>query len=170
MEGSDTHPNAAIIYAILSLLVRLIASQSSVFNLWFSRRCYERSRGEMITMLYEKTLSRKAIGTPTQLEKVMTPNDTNHVNPTMGPMRPRSKLKSIWGDLYGAITRLVSAADERPIDSEGPASKGKILNMMRCAPLEALLSSSQLTLRLVTTSTKCPRGTVHNLSNTLHYH
>ena len=170
MEGSDTHRNAAIIYAILSLLVRLIASQSSVFNLWFSRRCYERSRGEMITMLYEKTLSRKAIGTPTQLEIVMTPNETNHVNPTMEPMRLRPKMKSIWGGLYGAIKRLVSATDERPIDSEGPASKGKILNMMRYAHLEAILSTLDLTLRLVTTSTKCLRGTVCNPSHTLSYY
>ena len=96
-------------------------------------------------MLYEKTLSRKTIGTPTQLEKVMTPIETNHDNPTMEPMRPRPKLKSIWGGLYGAIKRLVSATDERPIDSEGPASKGKILNMMRYAPLEALLSALELT-------------------------
>ena len=117
-------------------------------------------------MLYEKTLSRKAIGPPTQLEKVITPNETNHVDPTMEPMRPRPKLKSIWGGLYGAIEKLVSTTDERPIDSEGPASKGKILNMMRYAPLEALLSASQLTLRLVMTSTKCLRGTVCNPSHT----
>ena len=169
MEGSDTHHNAAIIYAILSLLVRLIASQSSVFNLWFSRRCYERSRGEMITMLYEKTLSRKTIGTPTQLEKVMIPNETNHVNTAMESMRPRPQLKSIWRGLYGAMKRLVSATNKGPIDSAGPASKGKILNMMRYAPLEALLSALELTLRLVTTSTKCPRGTACNPSHTLSY-
>lgn len=92
-------------------------------------------------MLYEKTLSRKAIGIPTQLEKVMAPDERNDVNPAMEPMRPRPKLKSIWGGLYGAIERLFSATDERPTDSEGPASKGKILNMMRSAPLEVLLSA-----------------------------
>ena len=117
-------------------------------------------------MLYEKTLSRKAIGTPTQLEKVMTPNEMNYVNPPMEPIRLRPKMKSIWGGLYGAIKRLVSATDERPIDSEGSASKGKILNMMRYAPLEGLLSALDLTLRLVTTSTKCLRGTVWNSSRT----
>jgi hypothetical protein len=52
---------AAMNYAVLSLVVRLIASQSAVFTLWYGRRAYERSRGEMITMLYEKTLSRKVV-------------------------------------------------------------------------------------------------------------
>jgi hypothetical protein len=52
---------AALNYAILSLVVRLIAAQSGVFTLWYGRRAYERSRGEMITMLYEKTLSRKVV-------------------------------------------------------------------------------------------------------------
>ena len=120
-------------------------------------------------MLYEKTLSRKAIGTPTQLEKVRTRNETNHINPTMEPIRLRPKMKTVWAGLYGAIKRLVSATDEHPIDSEGPASKGKILNMMRYAPLEGLLSAFDLTLRLVMTSTKCLRGTVCNPSRTLSY-
>ena len=62
MENPDSPKSAAITYAILSLIVRLIASQTAVLNLWFSRRCYERSRGELITMLYEKTLTRKIVG------------------------------------------------------------------------------------------------------------
>jgi ABC-type multidrug transport system fused ATPase/permease subunit len=62
MEDADSPKRAAITYAILSLVVRLIASQVAVLNLWFSRRAYERSRGELITMLYEKTLTRKIVG------------------------------------------------------------------------------------------------------------
>ena len=62
MEDADSPKRAAITYAILSLVVRLIASQTAVLNLWFSRRAYERSRGELITMLYEKTLTRKIVG------------------------------------------------------------------------------------------------------------
>jgi ABC-type multidrug transport system fused ATPase/permease subunit len=50
----------AVRYAALILVARLIAAQSGVFSLWYQRRCYERSRGEMITMIYEKTLRRKA--------------------------------------------------------------------------------------------------------------
>ena len=62
MEDADSPKSAPITYAILSLVVRLIASQTAVLNLWFSRRAYERSRGELITMLYEKTLTRKIVG------------------------------------------------------------------------------------------------------------
>lgn len=129
IEGSDAHRSAAVTYAMLSLLTRLIASQSSVFNLWFSRRCYERSRGEMITMLYEKTLSRKITSTPTQPQEVVNPDRLK---------RPRCQLQSIWEGLYRAGNRF-STTDERPSESKQPASMGKILNMMRHAFLNLAL-------------------------------
>jgi ABC-type multidrug transport system fused ATPase/permease subunit len=62
MENSESPKSAAITYASFSLAARLIASQTAVLNLWFSRRSYERSRGELITMIYEKTLTRKIVG------------------------------------------------------------------------------------------------------------
>ncbi|KAL8682945.1 MAG: hypothetical protein Q9186_001024 [Xanthomendoza sp. 1 TL-2023] len=62
MEDVHAPRSRAVTFAIISLFVRLVACQSSVFSLWYSRRSYERSRGEMITMLYEKTLARKIIG------------------------------------------------------------------------------------------------------------
>lgn len=58
----------AIAITIVTLVARLVTAQSAVFSLWFGRRLYERSRGEMITMLYEKTLNRQIIG-ETALEK-----------------------------------------------------------------------------------------------------
>jgi ABC-type multidrug transport system fused ATPase/permease subunit len=61
MENPTAPRSAAVTYAFLTLTVRLVASQSDVLNLWYSRRAYERSRGEMITMLYEKTLTRKIV-------------------------------------------------------------------------------------------------------------
>jgi ABC-type multidrug transport system fused ATPase/permease subunit len=62
MENPDSPRSAAITYTTLSWAARIIASQTAVLNLWFSRRSYERSRGELITMLYEKTLTRKIVG------------------------------------------------------------------------------------------------------------
>ncbi len=62
MEDVHAPRRAAVVYAVLSLVARLIASQTAVFNLWYSRRCFERSRGEMIMMLYEKMLVRKVVG------------------------------------------------------------------------------------------------------------
>ncbi|PHH52952.1 Canalicular multispecific organic anion transporter 1 [Ceratocystis fimbriata CBS 114723] len=55
---------AAIVYAILILIANVACAQSELFSLWFCRRAYERSRGEMITMIYEKTLNRKAFTFP----------------------------------------------------------------------------------------------------------
>ncbi len=62
MEDPEAPRRATFTFAILSLAVRLLASQVAVFNLWYCRRAYERSRGELITMLHEKTLTRKNIG------------------------------------------------------------------------------------------------------------
>lgn len=53
--------DTAMAYAAMMLFVRLVYSQLQVLNLWYGRRCYERSRGEMIMMVYEKALSRKNI-------------------------------------------------------------------------------------------------------------
>lgn len=61
MSNPESPQHAAIVYAVLSLMARLIAAQTAVFGIWYSRRAYERSRGQMITMLYEKTLGRKII-------------------------------------------------------------------------------------------------------------
>ncbi|KAL9104794.1 MAG: hypothetical protein Q9163_000292 [Psora crenata] len=69
MEDQNAPQRATIVYALLSLTVRMIGCQSSVFSLWYGRRCYERSRGEMITMLHEKVLSRKIIGVSSQTEQ-----------------------------------------------------------------------------------------------------
>ena len=155
MESTEMHRNAAITYAVLALLVRLVASQCSVFNLWFSRRCYERSRGEMITMLYEKTLSRKLIGTPTQPQKVVHPAGMSHGGPLTTTTKERnSQLKSIWEGLFGVVGSLFSTINRRPIESKKPASMGKILNMMRHDFRLVPFFISLLTFRPVTTSTK----------------
>ena len=140
MESSDTRRNAAITYAVLSLLVRLIASQSSVFNLWFSRRCYERSRGEMITMLYEKTLSRKIVSNHTRPQEQVNIDEMNGGGPTMETERTRIRLESLWWSLCGTIKRLVSTTNGNLNEPKKPASVGKILNMMRHATLAVFLS------------------------------
>ena len=154
MESSDTRRNAAIIYAVLSLLVRLVASQCSVFNLWFSRRCYERSRGEMITMLYEKTLSRKIISPLTQPQSVVCPDEMDHGRPSIKAKGLKSQLAGIWRGLHGATGSLFHAVDDGPRQSQKPASMGKILNMMRHGSLAALLSILRLMFCPVMTSTK----------------
>ena len=62
LEDPSAPKRAAITYAVLASVSRVIVSQLGIINLWFSRRAYERCRGELITMLSEKSLSRKMIG------------------------------------------------------------------------------------------------------------
>lgn len=61
MQDMSSGKRPAMTYALATLVVRVVAAQSQVLNLWFGRRCYERSRGEMIMMVYEKALSRKNV-------------------------------------------------------------------------------------------------------------
>ncbi|PYH95291.1 hypothetical protein BO71DRAFT_449438 [Aspergillus ellipticus CBS 707.79] len=69
MTDRGSSNRAAITYALLSLVLRLVAAQSQVLGLWYGRRCYERSRGEMIMMIYEKALSRKNVFDQQVIEK-----------------------------------------------------------------------------------------------------
>jgi hypothetical protein len=141
MEDPDAPRSAAVTYAILSLVVRLIASQADVLSLWFSRRCYERSRGEMITMLYEKTLMRKIVGLR---EKPQTDEGTEVENPeglTNGTAKHRDDSQghpeAIWNRFRRYLTapfRLkvsLSASGKVSDEIKEPASMGKILNLMR---------------------------------------
>lgn len=100
---------AAVVYAVLSLVARLIASQAAVFGLWFSRRSYERSRGEMITMLYEKMLMRKVIGLQEVPSNANTESETEQEN----------------------NTKNTEPSAEKHDQGRQSASMGKVLNLMR---------------------------------------
>jgi ABC-type multidrug transport system fused ATPase/permease subunit len=76
--------NATITYAALTVALRLLASQLAVFNLWYQRRAYERSRGELITMLYEKTLNRKILGTKQEKQEEDMNGSATNGNGTNG--------------------------------------------------------------------------------------
>ena len=123
MENPEVPRSSAITYALLSLLVRFIAAQSDVIDLWYSRRCYERSRGEMIVMLYEKTLSRKIVGdldnTPSGESDQTTDKDTS------------SDSKSPWRNCGWRNISLCMKSKDSKEKSKKPASMGKILNLMR---------------------------------------
>jgi hypothetical protein len=61
MKDPSRPKRVPLTYAFMSFALRLVAAQSQVLLLWYGRRSYERSRGEMIMMVYEKALSRKNI-------------------------------------------------------------------------------------------------------------
>jgi ABC-type multidrug transport system fused ATPase/permease subunit len=121
MRDEDVSQNVALKYAVLALIGRLINTQSGVFQLWFGRRCYERSRGEMITMLYEKTLGRQiSIQAPDAKQKKTA--DNGSTNGHANSDEP-SKSRSWWSRLTTSV--------KTPPPAKEPASMGKILNLMR---------------------------------------
>ncbi|SMR43471.1 unnamed protein product [Zymoseptoria tritici ST99CH_3D1] len=117
----DESSNVALKYAVLALVGRLITTQTSVFQLWFGRRAYERSRGEMITMLYEKTLGRQISFLPTDAKKKSAGNGSSNGDANGGDTK---KTKSWW-------SRLIATKLKAPPPVKEPASMGKILNLMR---------------------------------------
>ena len=125
IEDSRTRP--AVIYATITGITRLIKAQSGVFSLWFARRCYERSRGEMVTMIYEKTLNRKVFSSPTE-----TPEE-NHQGQEV--LIKRSGLRTMMHSLskffrLDVIQRLLQL-QEHAQQNKSPASMGKVLNLMK---------------------------------------
>lgn len=149
METIQADKKPAITFAALILVVRLVAAQSAVFSLWFGRRCYERSRGEMITMLYEKTLNRKILGgLPQQAAK-----ETTHLGQEASDLADGEEATSLSASsesertLNGhnkspttfarrarkAVNRTCSLfTSKKPqVEKTEPASMGKILNLMR---------------------------------------
>ncbi|KAH6681518.1 ABC transporter-like protein [Halenospora varia] len=134
MEDHRAPKRAALTYALLSLVVRLIASQSAVFNLWYGRRAYERSRGQLITMLYEKTLSRKMISVSSKART--SENSNGHTNGNA-----EIKDRSRWMKLIDFVKKpfrsqkktpeVEEEEETAPKESLEMASMGKIVNLMR---------------------------------------
>lgn len=160
LASSQPNIRTAIVYAGITLFARLVKTQAGIFNLWFSRRNYERSRGEMITMIYEKTLRRKAftfpsthelpesqeeqqqesplagISTSTTLTDDEASNQGEEENSDSSELSKFQKLKSLVHRGYAKLnppkpTPPTVPAPQEPASSPSPASTGKILNLLR---------------------------------------
>ncbi|KAK7752693.1 hypothetical protein SLS62_005245 [Diatrype stigma] len=152
IKRGPSHLYGSLYYAALTMIVRLIAAQSAVFNTWFSRRAYERSRGEMLTTIYNKTLTRKSVGAV--IEETNHGNETENgtengavngaVNgdasgvtrsdepdmPLLGHKKTNPR-KSCWVRLLEFL-RLRKSDQKKPESkAEQPATMGKILNLMK---------------------------------------
>ncbi|PVI04510.1 ABC bile acid transporter-like protein [Periconia macrospinosa] len=144
MNDPLSNRNATITYAVISLAFRLISAQSFVFSLWYQRRAYERSRGEMITMLYEKTLNRKILGVKQEPQEErsngVSHNGTNghtngHTNGEANGSSNQSKSQrsrpiTLLLSALSRVRSLFSKKEAKKKEDE-PASMGKILNLMR---------------------------------------
>lgn len=115
-----------MIYATVMLIVRLVFAQIQVLNLWYGRRCYERSRGEMVMMVYEKALSRK--NTFGQMipgkEELENTTQNGHDNGSSTEV-PGKKNRKMCGFLpWKTKAQKKNATKET-------ASMGKIFNLLR---------------------------------------
>ena len=142
MENPASPKRSAIMFAILMFVMSFVDTQCSMFGLWIGRRAYERSRGEMITMMYEKTLKRKMAVMPPKFEEeeviehdedgvVNGENGVNGIKParnTVGKFYQtlRRSFKMPFGK-FGQSSARYTALHE----AKQPASMGKILNMMK---------------------------------------
>lgn len=108
------------------LIVRLISSQSSVFNLWFGRRAYERSRGELITVLYEKTLNRKVT-----YRSSAGVNRASVSEGTSSSPRKLSFIGKIKKALMKPVRLLQAPSLASKYSAEKVASAGKVISLMR---------------------------------------
>ncbi|KAA8641915.1 putative ABC bile acid transporter [Aspergillus tanneri] len=112
----------ALTYALLSLLLRFVSAQSQVLYLWYGRRCYERSRGEMIMMIYEKALSRKNVfDQQLKSEQESEPTDGDCSDDDADPSSKKRKL-------CGLLHLKRSSRKDKP---KTAASMGKIFNLLR---------------------------------------
>ncbi|PSR80832.1 hypothetical protein BD289DRAFT_53056 [Coniella lustricola] len=105
LEGEHPNRRVAVVYGTLILLVRLIGAQSGIFNLWFCRRAYERCRGEMITMIYEKTLRRKAFTFPSDHNEEAGNETTAKGGANVGPASMGKILNLMRNDVYEIAQR-----------------------------------------------------------------
>lgn len=138
LAGGRKMLRVTFVYASLSLLAKLVKAQSAVVNLWLSRRAYERSRGEMITMIYAKALRRKDFTFPDE-KPVDADSDTSPTLTSDESGGEDDSSKIIKPTILVRITawfrtRKYNKLPPHPrtqLPASGPASTGKILNLMR---------------------------------------
>ncbi|KAF1946886.1 ABC bile acid transporter-like protein [Clathrospora elynae] len=138
MSDKQAPKSATITYASLILVLRLISAQTNVFKLWYDRRAYERSRGELITMLYEKTLNRKILGAKQEDKEEHTNRQTNGEthetgNADNGTQGANKNVSESWLQRIRSTVRssFMKKRKEEVKKEEEPASMGKVLNLMR---------------------------------------
>lgn len=147
LAGGPKMLRVTFVYAGLSLLANLVRAQSGVFSMWFSRRAYERSRGELITMIYEKTLRRKDFVFPSTFgaedtvdapepgistSTTLTDDESNPADDASGHGKSSPTRLEWFRSCFGTRGHSKpSSKSTTEIPATGPASTGKILNLMR---------------------------------------
>ncbi|KAJ5174294.1 uncharacterized protein N7482_000171 [Penicillium canariense] len=128
MQDPTRPKRVPLTYALLSLVLRLVGVQSQVLNLWYGRRCYERSRGEMVMMVYGKALSRKnIIGLHVEGERKQANEEEGIISEdaTTHEVEPSPARQNLWNCLFFRKRK------SQPKKAKEAASLGKIFNLLR---------------------------------------
>lgn len=129
MQDPTRPKRVPLTYALLSLVLRLVAAQSQVLNLWYGRRCYERSRGAMVMMVYEKALSRKNILGVRKIDgENATVNGDSGVDPYDATIHDAEEPPAKPGFWSRFIPQRPKIKQEKTKEA---ASLGKIFNLLR---------------------------------------
>ncbi|KAJ5621427.1 hypothetical protein N7528_006210 [Penicillium herquei] len=127
MQNTNGPKRVPLTYAFFWLVIRLVAAQAQVLSLWYGRRSYERSRGELIMMVYEKALSRKnVVGMQIETKEGPIGEDNANGNGISSQETESSPKKvSFWRRLTPGRSK------KEPTQAKEAASMGKILNLLR---------------------------------------
>lgn len=60
--GTPDAVNRAYFWAVVAFVANLSFAQADLFQSWHTRRCYERTRGQMFCLLHYKSLKRRQLG------------------------------------------------------------------------------------------------------------
>ena len=60
--GTPDAVNRAYFWAVVTFVANLSFAQADLFQSWHTRRCYERTRGQMFCLLHYKSLKRRQLG------------------------------------------------------------------------------------------------------------
>jgi ABC-type multidrug transport system fused ATPase/permease subunit len=130
MEAPERDNRAALVYATLTFAVRTIDAQNAMLTLWFERRCYERSRGELIMMIYEKVLRRKVIVSKDKENDSSANGVTDgSAQDSQGANGSADKKPAGPVSKWNLLKRVF--AGPAVAKSKGPASTGQVLNLVR---------------------------------------
>lgn len=113
MESLNGRKQTALMYALLILARGVLEAQISSLSLWYSRRCYERTRCELILTVYEKAVSRKVIASPKK------PNVTGDTDMTVNGRSGNGQENRNTGESSGIGTNIKSDSPSSIDDMNG---------------------------------------------------
>lgn len=130
LENPASPRRAPITYAILTFVFRSLQAQIGTFNNWYSRRAYERSRGEMITMLTRKALTRKTL----TIFYDSSTNEDQVKDVTLAESTPKNlseRARAFWNKLSFAKRNQVKDGSPAVTPIKESATTGRILSLVR---------------------------------------